>query len=407
MRILFITFGLPYPPDSGVRIHDFYLVKNISQHHSVLVLSLLTSREQVKHIQGLRQYCDYVDFVLEKPHSIRQHFSRIIRSLLKGRPLATYPFIYGEMLSKVREIVTKWDVDIIQIEHSFFAPYVEAISTNGKCKKVLSFHNLGAIQYKRMRGLRTGFTQRSLFLIKWMLMLRWEAKYAEKFDHCLVVSPLEGKMLQSANPKLSISVIENGVDTELYQPLKDAFDGNTLLFVGTMGYPPNIDAVLYFCDSIMPIIQRRIPDIKLIVVGHEPASGIRRLSDRGNVVVTGYVPDVIPYYQQSQITIVPLRGGGGTRLKILESMALGRPVVSTTIGCEGLNVTDKENIMIADTPTEFAERVIQLLTDRKLRERISRSARHLVETRYDWVAISRKLMKVYDDIVDHSRIGDG
>src|SRR5579885_476552 len=164
MKILFITFGLPYPPDSGVRIHDFYLVKNISQHHSVLVLSLLTSREQVKHIQGLRQYCDYVDFVLEKPHSIRQHFSRIIRSLLKGRPLATYPFIYGEMLSKIREIVTKWDVDIIQIEHSFFAPYVEAISTNGKCKKVLSFHNLGAIQYKRMMGLRTGFTQKSLLL---------------------------------------------------------------------------------------------------------------------------------------------------------------------------------------------------------------------------------------------------
>ncbi|MGE5445498.1 MAG: glycosyltransferase family 4 protein [Ignavibacteriales bacterium] len=398
MRILFITFGLPYPPDSGVRIHDFYLIKNISQHHSVLVLSLLTSREQVEHIRGLRQYCDYVDFVLGKPHSIREHFSGIIRSLLKGRPLATHPFIYDEMLSKVREIVTNWDVDVIQIEHSFLAPYVEAISTNGKCKKILSFHNLGAIQYKRMTGLRTGFTQRSLFLLKWMLMLRWEAKYAEKFDHCLVVSPLEGKMLQSANPKLSISVIENGVDTELYQPLKDGLDGNVLLFVGTMRYPPNIDAVLYFCDSIMPIIQHQRPDTKLIVVGHEPTSGIRKLSERGNVVVTGYVPDVIPYYQQSQVTIVPLRGGGGTRLKILESMVLGRPVVSTTLGCEGLDVTHKENIMIADTPSEFAECVIQLLRDKELKDRIVHNARHLVETYYDWKTISRRLTILYNNM---------
>src|SRR5579885_2965455 len=404
MKILFITFGLPYPPDSGVRIHDFYLVKNISQHHSVLVLSLLTSREQVKHIQGLRQYCDYVDFVLEKPHSIRQHFSRIIRSLLKGRPLATYPFIYGEMLSKIREIVTKWDVDIIQIEHSFFAPYVEAISTNGKCKKVLSFHNLGAIQYKRMMGLRTGFTQKSLFLIKWMLMLRWEAKYAEKFDHCLVVSPIEGKMLKSANPRLPISVIENGVDTELYQPLEYVSKNNDLLFIGVMGYPPNVDGILYFCEDIMPIIQCSIPDIRLVVVGHEPVPEIRKLVERGNVIVTGYVENVVPYYQQSKVTIVPLRGGGGTRLKILESMALGRPVVSTSIGCEGLNVADRENIMIADTPMEFAQCVIQLLMDKRLRERIAHNARCLVETHYDWSKISQKLMEVYDNIVDHPKL---
>jgi glycosyltransferase involved in cell wall biosynthesis len=171
-----------------------------------------------------------------------------------------------------------------------------------------------------------------------------------------------------------------------------------------MGYPPNIDAVLYFCNSIMPLIQNRIPDLKLVVVGHEPAPEIRELAERGNVTVTGYVENVIPYYQQSQVTIVPLRGGGGTRLKILESMALGRPIVSTTLGCEGLNVTDGDNIMISDSPREFAERVIQLLTDKGLRERIARNARRLVETHYDWAVISRKLMKVYHNISDYSKV---
>lgn len=404
MRILFITFGLPYPPDSGVRIHDFYLIKNVSQHHSVLLLSLITSPQQDEYIEQIGKYCDFVDFVVAKTRSVREQIFGIVQSLCSSRPLATHTFIYDEMLIKIKEAVNKWNVDVVQIEHSFLAPYVEAISTNNRCKKILSFHNLGAIQYKRMMGLRTGFTQKSLFLIKWILMLQWEAKYAEKFDHCLVVSPIEGKMLKSANPRLLISVIENGVDTELYRPIEYVSKNNDLLFIGVMGYPPNVDGILYFCEDIMPIIQCGIPDIRLVVVGHEPVPEIRKLVERGNVIVTGYVEDVVPYYQQSKVTIVPLRGGGGTRLKILESMALGRPVVSTSIGCEGLNVADRENIMIADTPMDFVQCVIQLLTDKKLRERIAHNARCLVETHYDWSKISQRLMEVYDNIVDHPKL---
>ncbi|MGH7807549.1 MAG: glycosyltransferase family 4 protein [Thermodesulfobacteriota bacterium] len=403
MRILFVTFGLPYPPDSGVRIHDFYLIKNVSQLHSVSLLSLITSPEQEKHVNRLRPHCDMVDFVIAKPRRVREHLSGIMRGFLARRPLATHPYLYDEMASKIHELVTNRGVDIVQIEHSFLAPYIEAIPADSNCKKILSFHNLGVNQYKRMIYLKNRLTEKSLFLLKWMLMLRWEAKYAERFDRSLVVSALEEKVLRSANPNVSVSVIENGVDTTLYQPLVDSSHDNALLFVGVMGYPPNIDAVLYFCESIMPLIQDRIPSLKLFIVGHEPAPEIRRLAERENVVVTGYVDDVTTYYRQSQVTVVPLRGGGGTRLKILESMALGRPVVSTTLGCEGLNVTDKEDIMIADTPSEFAERVIQLLKDKELRDRIARNARLLVETHYDWKLIGGRLMTLYDNMVNYSK----
>ncbi len=399
MKILFVTFGLPYPPDSGVRIHDFYLIKNISQYHSVLLLSLITDPQQVKDLQKLKPYCDLIDFVLARRRSIMEHFRGIVFGLFNGRPLATHPFIYDEMLLKIGEIVKNRGVDIVQIEHSFLAPYIEAIPWKSKCKTILSFHNLGVSQYKRMINLKNRVSEKFLFLLKWMLMLRWEARYAGKFDRCLVVSPFDGNMLKSANPKLFLSVIENGVDTDLYLLLEDTSIDNNLLFVGVMGYPPNVDAVLYFYEDIMPLIQRQIPDVKLIVVGHEPAPEIRKLAERENVIVTGHVPDVVPYYQQSQVTIVPLRGGGGTRLKILESMALGRAVVSTSIGCEGLSVVDRENIMIADTPAGFAERVIQLLTDGELRKKISHNARRLVETHYDWSAISRRLMTVYNELV--------
>lgn len=402
LRILFVTYGLPWPLQTGSRIRDYNLIKRISQHHSVCLLSLVEFPEEVDLLPQLKQYCDLVDVVGTRRRSKWEHMPGIVRCLLAGRPLETTAFFYDEMASKIRETVTTWDVDIVQIEQSFLAPYIEALPADSRSKKILSFENVAFMQYRRMLRLHTGAEEKSRNLLNWILMRHWEPKYAEQFDHCLVVSPLEGQMLQSANPNLTVSVIENGVDTELYQPLTEAPDGNALLYVGTMRYHPNVDAILHFCNIILPLVQREVPDAKLIAVGRDPTLEIRELAARGNVVVTGHVPNVIPYYDQSRVSIVPLRAGGGTRLKILESMALGRPVVSTSLGCEGLSVADWENIMIADTPSEFAERVVRLLTDRELRDRIASNARHLVETHYDWSAISRKLIAVYSDVVSQN-----
>ena len=399
MKILFVTFGLPYPPDDGVSIHDFNLIKNISGHHTVLLLSLTTYRGQVKYFPHLKPYCALSAVVETRRRSTIEHLFAIIRNLLRGFPLATYPFIYDEMISKIQGVLKSEDVDIIQIEHSFLAPYVGAVAPEDKCKTVLSFHNLGVRQYRRMLKVRTGFVEKLFFVLKWILMLRWESRWAQKFNRSLVVSPLEKELLQEANAKLSVSLIENGVDTDLYRPLAEVPEDYNILFVGTMGYLPNVDAVLYFYHEIMSLILHEISDAKLIVVGHHPPSEIRKLEGQDNVVIKGGVEDVIPYYLGAKISIVPLRAGGGTRLKILESMALGRPVVSTSLGCEGLNVIDNENIMIADTPAQFAERVIGLLSDKVLRDTISDNARGLVEEHYDWQIISRKLMDVYDDLV--------
>jgi len=398
MRILFVTFGLPYPPDVGVRIHDFYLIKNVSRRHSVSLLSMITSPEQIKFLPELRQYCDYIDYVLMRRRPAHEHIAGIAHCLLNGRPLAAHHYFYEDMASKIRDVVVEQNIDIVQVEHSLMSAYIEAIPAGIGCKTVLSFHNVAFNQYRRMARMGIGYGQRMLYLLKSVVMRRWETKYAEKFDRCIVVSLKEGKLLQTIAPDLDISVIENGIDTGLYKPLKDSPGDNTLLFAGAMQYPPNVDAVLYFCRNIMPSIRRQIPNIKLIVAGHEPPPAIRRLEGRGNVVVTGYVPDLAHLYERSDITVVPLRAGGGTRLKILESMALGRAVISTSLGCEGLNVAHGENIMIADTPSAFAESVIQLLTDTKLKKTIIHNARRLVETNYDWKTISGRLMKVYENL---------
>jgi glycosyltransferase involved in cell wall biosynthesis len=331
-----------------------------------LLLSLLEFEEEIKHLDKIRHYCELVDTVTTTRRSCRENIKGIIQCFLGNRPIATHDYFYSEMAAKISEIVKVRGVDIIQIEHSFLAPYIDALPSDSNCKKILSFQNLGVYQYRNMLRMKTNAIEKLVFFLKWLLMLRWEYRYAKRFDQCLVVSPIEGKLLQSANPNLPLSLIENGVDTKLFQPLPEPANSNTLLFVGTMGYPPNI--------------------------------AIREMATMENVIVTGYVPDVIPYYKEARICLVPLRAGGGTRLKILESMALGRPVVSTTLGCEGLQVKDQENIMIADTPVEFAQKVVRLLQDRKLRGRISRNARRSVTRHYDWFSISRKMMDVYSDL---------
>ena len=228
-------------------------------------------------------------------------------------------------------------------------------------------------------------------------MHQWEPRYAERFDRCTTVSEIDRQLLLKANPRLRVDVIPNGVDIQKYQPLPAENASPTLLFIGNMGYPPCVDAVLYFCREIFPLIRRKIGAAELWIVGRDPRPEVLQLNGDG-VHVTGRVDDVIPYYRQSAVCVVPLRAGGGTRLKILEAMALGRPVVSTTIGCEGLDVVDGEHLLIADTPEQFAEKTVRLLTDRQLYQHIAANGRQLVEDRYDWDKIAGRLMDVYAEI---------
>ncbi len=398
MRILFITLGLPHSRSSGARIRDFNVIKQCSRHHSVLLLSLLEFASEKQYLPEIGSYCELVDTVVSRRRSYREQIAAIAKCYITRRPLGFYNFYYQEMSDKIRSLIKTRKVDIVQIEHSFLAPYTGDILNESAPKKILSFHNIGFYQYHSMLNMHAGQKERLLYFLKWIAMLRWESQYCKQYDRCLVVSPLEKSIIEKKSPGIHVSVIENGVDTAALQPLPESGVGNTLLFVGTMGYAPNVDAMLYFTKTIWPLIHQRVANVKLVIVGSHPAREVQKLADMENVTVTGHVPDVIPYYRKARACIVPLRAGGGTRIKILESMALGRPVISTTTGCEGLSVKHRENILIADTPAEFAEGVVLLLQDQILREKISSNARRLVTRRYDWSSISPKLMAVYNDL---------
>ncbi|MBN1317283.1 MAG: glycosyltransferase [Anaerolineales bacterium] len=398
MKILYLTIELPWPPDRGARIRDFNLIKQVSRRHDVFLLSLLDSTGQPADSSALEPYCQWIETVELKQRAMADHLKALRSCVRHGRPLAVYDYYRQELAEKLANLVGDSDIDIIQFEHSFFAPYIDVLPKGYKGKTVLDFHNIGFLQYRRMANLELGWREKAGFRIKSLLMNNWEGRYAQRFHHCLATSEIDAALLKTRAPNLNVTVIPNGVDTGTIQQLDESPESLTLLIIGTIGYPPNRDSAFYFFRDIFPLIERQIPEVKLLIAGHSPPKKVEELGRHENIEVPGSISDVLPLYQKSLITVVPLRGGSGTRLKIIESMAMGRPVVSTTIGCEGLDVVDGKHLLIADSPLDFANAVIQLLQNRDLRARIIANARRLVETHYDWKTIGEKLLSVYQEI---------
>jgi len=412
LKILFITFGLPVPPSSGARIRDYNLISRVARQHEVSVLALLEFPQERDHMQAMRSYCRHVDGVVADRSSLAT-LGVALRGLLRGRPMATAPFYYPELARRIKQLAQTEAFDIVQIEHSFLAPYRMDLSQefHGAC--VLSLHNIGVQQYRSMLDMSRGLA-RIPAALKWLSLLGWEARAARQFDLSIVVSEqdrerlerLEGSMTVDRAGRIDgrISVVANGVDCKLLQPLpepwendagSDVAEGGELVFVGTMGYLPNRDAMQVFCRDVLPIVRRHRPRCRLTIVGSGGQRYLPHLAQPGLVDITDRVEDVTSYYQRAHVSIAPLRSGGGSRLKILEAMAFGRPVVSSSLGCEGLNLEHGRDLLVADEPETFARQILLLLGDRDRWRSIVHCARQTVASCYDWDRIAQNLMSDY------------
>ena len=401
MNVLWLTFGLPYPADAGARIRDFHLIREAARTSAIHLFSLLPPGAP-KDVGRLQDYCKSIEtFVLPQPLSGPQ-LVNFIRSGLATRPIAAFPYYCAKAVNRLRDIIAREKIDIFQVEHSLLAAYLDAAPRDRTCRTVLSLHNVGFEQYRQMARLEVGFVARALYRLKAFAMSNSERHYIPRFDCCIVASSAERELVQRALPEVRAVVIENGVDCAQWQPLPESTSAPGLLFAGVMDYPPNADGVMLFARSILPRIRAFVPDVKLFVVGHSPPARVKALGRQPGIEVTGYVKDILPYYRRSKVTVVPLRAGGGTRLKILESMALGRPVVSTTVGCAGLEVCHGAHLLVADDPQQFADGVVQLLGDDALRAELAGNARRLVKEHYDWSTIGGRLALAHREILARS-----
>lgn len=396
MRILIVADHIPYPPLSGTSIRNYNLLKRMAHRHEVWLVCF-AREDDMAGIKHLRSFCRGVETVrVELSHALERP-AQALEYILKGHPIELRHYYSRQLVEKIQHLSACVEFDVIDIIDSYMGLYLEALPKRLHKKTVLTFIDIVFGKYERIWRLEPTLARKLRMFLFASSMRHWEPRYALRFARRIMVSDADGRLLQSQNQRLSYDVVPNGIDTALFQQLSSSAGSPALLFVGNMNYRPNIDAVQYFCAEIFPAIRSAVSGVEFFIAGINPGSEVRAL-ECDDIHVTGAVDDVRPWYERSTVCVVPLRAGGGTRLKILESMALGRPVVSTSIGAEGIEALDGEHILIANDPQTFAEKILYLLHNLPARERIIAHARELAVRRYDWDVITSRLLQIYSEV---------
>ena len=385
MRILFLSRWYPYPPDNGSKLRIFNLLRALSRRHKISLLSFREADDVTDEpdVERMREVCTAVRAVPYR--RFRPGSAKSMVGLLSPRPRSLVDTYSPKMLAAVMDEYQRNGCDVLIASQLDMVPYALALP---KVPSILeevelavyrdAMHRSGNIRSR----LRAGVT--------WLKLSAYLRRVLPRFVACTVVSDVERAHLQQVVPGYpNVTVVPNAVDTSQYDHDYGLPQPNTLVFTGALTYSANHDAMRYFLEEVFPIVARAIPEVSLRITGKYDGVDLTSLPSRSGVELTGYLPDIRPLVAQSWASVVPLRVGGGTRLKILESMALGTPVVSTSKGAEGLGVTSGQDILIADDAKEFSVLLESLLHSPALRCRLSEAARRLVRTRYDWEVVAR------------------
>lgn len=385
MKLLVVSSWFPYPPDNGSKLRAYHLLRELSKRHAITLLSFAEPGEE-KNVDGLTDICRAVRTVPGNPFKAGR--LKGIRGLLSPLPRSYLQTYSPAMQSLVNEAAGAGHDQAALALQLGAALYLEPVRKSPRVfeeAEVTVLREQFTSQRHPLKRLRYGLT--------WWKFARFMRRFVDRFEAATVVSDNEREQLARIGcDARRIAVIPNGVDAADLK-IEETVQPDSLIYPGAVTYSANYDAVHYFLAEVFPLIRRARPEVKLAVTGATGGAPGRLdgLPDRQGVSFTGYVPDVKPVIAGSAVCVVPLRIGGGTRLKIVQSMALGTPVVSTSKGAEGLAVTPDENILIADTPQRFAEQVLRILGNPALRARLSENGRRLIERQYTWDRIALQL----------------
>jgi sugar transferase (PEP-CTERM/EpsH1 system associated) len=392
-----------WPLDTGAKLRNYHLGRVLSEHAHVSLLAFIHDGEPLE-IPG-NSYQQVLTVRREPGYT----FSKILRGAVSRTPLPLLNYTTESMSRALEGILAETDFDIVQVESIHMMGYLPLIrATRSQPLIVCDWHNIESelmSRYSEREGniIRRWYARRTA-----RLMRNFEQHALDEFDAHVTVSERDAERLRSLNSKARIFVIENGVDAAHYseEQLEHAFERwrtqqaprdspNRIVFVGSMDYHANIDGAVSFAREVWPQLRERKPELIFTIVGRDPAPEVCELASIPGIEVTGTVDDVRPYYREAIAAVVPLKVGGGSRLKILEAMAAGVPVVSTTLGAEGLEVTDDKNILIADPTEKMVEAIIKLIEQPEQRKQLREAGRTLISNRYDWARVGESLFKCY------------
>ena len=392
LRILWLKTGPLHPLDTGGKLRTYHMLRELARHHAVTFLALKPPDASNAILSAASEYSASQVWITwrEKPKGSVGFYLELAGNLFSPLPYVISKYRCKEMSHAIAELGRREKHDLIVCD--FLTPSVNlfAPDVTVALPTLLFQHNVEAVIWERHVQAAGSGLKRAYFKLQWRRLRDYERCVSARFDGVVAVSPEDARrMRQDYGLGNVLGAVPTGVDVDYFGSFKPRPEQGRLVFVGSMDWMPNIDGVCWFAEEIFPRIQAARPETKLAIVGRRPTGRVHELARKNPAItVTGTVDDVRPYLSQAEAIVVPLRVGGGTRVKIYEAMAAGVPVVSTTIGAEGLEVAHGENILLADEPEDFARQTLRLLGEPALRQSLSQNALRLVRERFGWPAVT-------------------
>jgi sugar transferase (PEP-CTERM/EpsH1 system associated) len=398
--VLFLSQIVPYPPHGGVLQRGYHLLRELGRHASVHVLAFVhpdvlpTEAERVESRRALGAFCESVEyFPLWAKRSGMHKIAALAISSSSPRPFSVIAHRSRPFARRVADYLHQVPVDLVHVDTLALSQFADVPGCD--IPRVLTHHNIESVLMERRAEFESAWLAREFLRRESRKLRAYEAAASPRFDINIVVSRDDERTLTARVPGIRTSVVPNGVDTVYFEPQPEHGEA-ALVYTGGMNMFANRDAVMFFLREIWPLVRSRVPHTRFFAVGQDPPIELTAFAARDpRVSVTGYVNDIRPFVRESSVYVVPLRVGGGTRLKVLDAMAMGKALVSTSIGCEGIDVIPGRDLVVADSPASFAEATVSLLGDATRRQELGRNARRLVEKCYAWSVIGHRLVETY------------
>lgn len=404
MRILFLTQVLPYPLDAGPKVRAYYTLRHLAARgHSITLVSFVRGSDTSEAVEHLRGYCEHV-ITVPLQRTRWQDGLALGRSLLTGEPLLIARDHAAPMYKTVQALVDECHFDAIHADQLWMAPYALAARARAerqsdKPRLILDQHNAVFLIPRRMASQAHNPVTRWGYGRESARMAAFEARTCLAFDRVVTVTDEDQQHLlqlyQNGRRPGFAGVIPICLDPGPTPDMRQTTAAAETLFIGGMHWPPNADGVEWFAHEVLPLVRSQVPGVRFTAIGKQPPQSLHEEILTGRIYVPGYVADLQPFWARSSVFVVPLRAGGGMRVKILDAWAQGVPVVSTTIGAEGLTYSPGESLLLADSASEFAQAVIRLLTDQALANRLAQGGRATIEKHYDWRTVYAAWDEVY------------
>jgi polysaccharide biosynthesis protein PslH len=401
MRILWLSHFVPFPPKGGCFQRSFNLLARVGARHDVHLLAMMPKQathpegEKARAAEELGRHCASVQIVDVSSATSKAGLAwRAAAGLVSLLPLTVTIFESADVRRRLRALMAAHRFDVVHMDTISLAQYLPEV---GGVPVVLTHHGAESFMIHRRIQHERNVINKAVFFAEWLALERYERRMMPRASDNVVMSEFDRAILARIAPDAHYSVVANGVDVELFSVVPPNPSARRIVFAGRLDQYSNRDAMTHFLGHVWPLIREAHPDVHLDVVGSNPPQAFHQLAAAdARLAVHGFVPDVRPFFRDAAVAICPIRDGGGTRIKVFDALAQGVPLVSTTVGAEGIDVVDGTHVLLADEPAEFAAAVGRLLLDPALRATLAANGRSLVERRYSWDALAGTLMDTYE-----------